>query len=182
MKFLDFVEKWPISLMPLLVLLMIPFTVYNQPPTTTSTAATPKYTASLLLSPSNGTVPVGELLEVSVLLETGEAKVDGADTILRYNPTMLRVVELKRGGLFGEYIQEEVDETGGRIRLSGLTFDPQPKTGTFGTILFEPLKEGTTTVFFEFTPGSTKDSNVALSGAAGVDILKEVKNGIYVVE
>ena len=180
MKFLDFVEKWPIALIPLIVLFLIPFTVYSQPPSLPAAATTPEYSASLLLSPSNETVPVGGVLEVSILLSTGEAKVDGADAILRYNPRMLKVVALEKGGLFEEYVQETVDEVEGRIYLSGLTFDPRPKSGTLGTIIFEPLAAGTTTVFFEFTPGSTKgDSNVALTG---VDILKEVSNAKYVIE
>lgn len=183
MKILDFLEKWPISLMPLVVLFLIPFTVYSQPPSTTSTAAAPEYSASLRLSPTSGVLVPGELVEISILLSTNGAKVDGTDAVLRYNPRMLKVSKLEEGTLFEEYIQEAVDETEGRIKLSGLTFDPQPKNGTLGTILFETLKEGTTTVFFEFTPGLTKgDSNVALSGAGGVDILKEVENGKYVVE
>jgi len=182
-EILDFLEKWPVVFLPLIVLFLIPFTVYSQPQSVVSKATTPEYSASLLLSPASGTVPVGELLEVSILLETGEAKVDGADAILRYNPQMLKVVELKKGGLFEEYIQESVDEVQGEIHLSGLTFDPRPKTGTLGTILFEPLTTGTTTVFFEFTPGATKgDSNVALTGSGGVDILEEVQNAKYVIE
>lgn len=181
MKLLDFIEKWPITLMPFLVLLAIPFTVYSQPQTT-STAAAPEYSAALRLSPTSGVLVPGELVELSILLSTNGAKVDGVDAVLRYNPRMLKVSRVEKGTLFEEYVQESVDEAEGRIKLSGLTFDPLPKSGTLGTILFEILKEGTTTVFFEFTPGSTTDSNVALSGAGGVDILKEVKNGKYTVE
>lgn len=169
--------------MPLLVLLMIPLTVYSRPPAVTSTAATPEYSAALLLSPAGGTIPVGETLKVEILLETGEAKVDGTDAVLRYNPRMLRLLKLEKGNLFEEYVQESVDEVEGRIKLSGLTFNPLPKSGILGTILFEPLVAGTTTVFFEFTPGTTKgDSNVALTGGNGIDILKEVQNGRYVIE
>ena len=186
MKILDFIEKWPIVLMPFLVLVAIPFTVYSQPQSTTSTASTaaePEYSASLGLSSSEETAAVGGALEVGIILSTGEAKIDGADAVLRYNPQMLRFAALERGELFEEYVQEEVDETEGCIRLSGLTLDAQPKNGTLGRITFEALKKGTTTVFFEFTPGATKgDSNVALSGAGGVDILKEVQNGIYIIE
>jgi len=182
MKFLDFLEKWPISLMPLIILLLMPFTVYRQPPATTSTAAPPEYSAAFFLLPTEETLSVSQPLEVSIFLQTGRARVDGADAVLRYNPRMLKAVRLKRGDLFEEYIYENIDETKGEIRLSALTLNPQPKSGTFGTVLFETLKKGTTTVFFEFTPGSSKDSNVALSGSGGVDILKEVKNGSYVIE
>ena len=167
--------------MPLLVLLAIPFTVYSQP-RIESKATTPPYFASFLLSPAQATMTVGELWGVEILLSTNEAKVDGADAILRYDPRMLRVLELQKGDLFEEYVAESVDGVKGEIRLSGLTFDPRPKTGILGTILFEPLSQGTTVVFFEFTPGATKDSNVALGGAGGVDILKEVESGRYVIE
>lgn len=169
--------------MPFLVLVAVPFIVYSQPQSTTSTAAEPKYSASLALSSSLETAAVGSVLEVGIILSTGEAKIDGAQAVLRYNPQMLKAAALERGELFEEYVQEEVDETEGYIRLSGLTLDPQPKNGTLGRIVFEALKEGTTTVFFEFIPGATKgDSNVALSGSGGVDILKEVQNGRYVIE
>lgn len=181
MKFLDFIEKWPVVLLPILVLLAIPFTVYSQP-RVGSTAATQQYSAALLLSPTQETVILGETFEVSILLETGEAKIDGVDAVLRYNPGVLKVVKLEKGGLFEEYVYEKVDEVKGEIHLSGVTFDPRSKTGTFGTILFEPLREGITTVFFDFTPGSTEDSNVALTGSSGTDILKKVGNARYVIQ
>lgn len=181
-RILDFLEKWPSSLLPLLVLLAIPFTIYNQPPATTSTASEPEYHASLRLSPSRATLTPGEVFEVSILLDTGQSKVDGADAVLKYNPRMLELLSLERGTLFEEYISEEADRENGEITLAGVTFSPRKKNGTLGHLAFRALKKGSTTVFFEFLPGATKDSNVALAGAGGVDILKEVVNAQYAIE
>lgn len=182
MKILNFVEKWPVSLMPLITLLAVPFVVYGQPPSLPTKAAVSAPSASFLLSPSRGTVALGEVFEVSILLSTGGAGVDGADAILRYNPRMLKAVALENGGLFEERLQKRIDEVAGEIRLSEMTFDSRPKMGTFGVVSFETLQKGTTSVFFDFLPGATRDSNVALTSSGGVDLLKEVGNAQYVIE
>lgn len=183
MKFLEFFEKWPIVLGFVVGILIVPSTITRQekvtPPVTTALA---KSSASLYLSPPQKTLALGEIFEVAVLLATEDAKVDGVDAVLNYNPKMLKVLEIEKGRLFEEYIPEKVDKEKGRILISGLTFYPREKTGTLGRILFETLKEGATTVFFEFTPSSTTDSNVALSESYGADILKEVSNGRYIIK
>jgi len=182
MKILDFVEKWPVSLLPLIALFVVPFAVYSQPQSLSTEAATPAHSASFLLAPSGGTVVLGEVFEVLILLSTGEARVDGADAILRYNPKMLRVVALEKGGLFEEQLQNRVDDVAGEIRLSDMTFDAGPKMGTFGVVSFEALQRGATSVFFDFLPGATRDSNVALTSSGGEDLLKEVGNAQYVIK
>ncbi len=169
--------------MPLIVLFLIPLTVYSQPQSTASTAAEPEYSALLSLSPAQETVSVGEIIEVTILLSTGEAEVDGAEAVLKYNPKMLGLFSVEKGTLFEEYFPEKIDREEGKIALAGVTFSPQEKNGVLGKLVFRALEEGTTTVFFDFTPGATRgDSNVALTGAGGVDILKEVGNAQYVIE
>lgn len=183
MKLLEFFEKWPIVLGFVVGISIVPFTITRQekvtPPVTTALA---KSSASLYLSPPQKTLALGEIFEVAVLLATEDAKVDGVDAVLNYNPKMLKVLKVEKGRLFEEYIPEKVDEEKGRILISGLTFYPQEKTGTLGRVTFETLKAGTTTIFFEFTPGSTKDSNVALTESNGSDILKKVGDAKYVIE
>lgn len=183
MKFLDFIEKWPISVGLVISTLVVLFVLPTQePPQLQTIAEVPEPLALLYLTPSEKTLAVGELLEVAIFLTTKEAKVDGVEAVLGYNPQMLKALKVEGGTLFEEYPLEKIDEEKGQIQLTGLTLDAQEKTGTLGYVTFEALGRGVTNIFFEFASGSGKDSNVALTKSGGADVLKEVENGRYVIE
>lgn len=146
------------------------------------------YAATLSLSPSSGSYTVGNTFTVSIILDTEAQETSGVDIhYLNYNPSLLRVrdangsqpgVQISPGSLYPNTPVNLVDTINGRIDFSqttagGTTYKGK---GTLATITFEVLSSGVASVTFNFTPGSTIDTNVA---ADGTDVLSSVTNGTY---
>ncbi len=144
--------------------------------------------ATLILSPASGTIAPGQTITVDVLLDTKGAAIDGVDVYsLRYNTSVLEVqdvnsstsgVQIQPGSLVSITLTNMV--SGGLIKFSQVSSGGTTYTGSgkLATITFKGVASGTSPVTFDFTAGSTSDSNVA---GAGEDKLTSVGNGSYTV-
>lgn len=132
--------------------------------------------ASLTFSPDKVELPVGGSTTVNIMLDTGGNQVAGAGARILYDPGVVSVVELNPGNLFGDYPSALFDNYLGKANLSGIVSSANSLysgSGTFGSFKLQGIKTGTSVVKFDFTPGSTKDSNIAVTTGNG-DILTEV--------
>lgn len=145
----------------------------------------------LMLSPTSGVYRVGSTFQVDIGLDTGGHHTSGADAVITYNPKQLAVVDSDKtksgvqvapGSLYPKYPFNSVSS--GTISVSGVI---QPGSagysgiGTFATITFKVLRATSSSqVQFDFTPGSTADSNVA-SISGGADLLEQVRNASFVL-
>lgn len=135
--------------------------------------------ASLSFSPASQAVTVNNAFDASVVLNTGGSDSDGVDAIVKYDGNKLEVVSATLGDLFANKLVADTSTAGQitfRATTPGETY--YNGTGTFATINFKPIAEGTANVYFDFTAGSTTDSNVAYLGE---DILGSVSNASYSV-
>lgn len=139
--------------------------------------------ATLSLSPATGdyTFSATNSYPVGIVLDSVGKSVDGVDVILHFDPKMATVISAKVAttALFEEFPQNIIDNNLGVIKFSALTFNSRPVTGIVGTFTFRPIARGTVNFTFDFTLGSTKDSNIAEHGTAK-DILGSVTNGSYI--
>lgn len=144
-------------------------------------------TASLSLNGPTSVI-VGQSFDVDIMLEV-PIETDAADVIFNYDPALLEVVTFGTGAattgtLYPNYPVNSVDSTLGRIVLAGAT-DPGAKAftgqGTFATVTFKAKAKGQTTLTFEYTKGSTTDSNV-VDSKQGRDILDKVTNLVLSIE
>jgi len=135
--------------------------------------------ATLSLSPFSGNYKVGETFKVFVILDTEGVETDGVDIYyLNFPPSLLQVEKVEPGNLYSETVTNSVDNLNGKIDFSqvssgGTTFKG---SGTLAIITFKVLAEGTANVYFDFTPGDTKDCNVS---SQGIDVLSKVENANY---
>lgn len=138
--------------------------------------------ASLSLSPASGSYDFSPTASypLGIVLDTRGKSIDGVDVLINFDSNKAQVVgsKVSTTALFEEFPQNVVDNVKGQIRFSALTFDAKPKTGIVGTFTFKPRSVGQVDFNFEYTFGSTKDSNVA-DHDSGKDILGEVSNGSY---
>ncbi len=140
-------------------------------------------TASLSLSPASGSFSLGAAAPaVGIVLDSGGKSVDGVDVIINFDPKKVQVagVKVATTSLFEQFPQNSIDNVKGQIRFSALTFNPRPVTGIVGTFAFQSGFAGPVNFNFDFTYGSTKDSNIAEHGTAK-DILGKVENGSYTI-
>ena len=146
--------------------------------------------ATLSLSPSRGSNNAGDIFSVNILLNTGGSAVQGVDVAyLNYNPALLEAqdddgavagTQITAGTLMPSTLTNPVESATGKITFSQVTDSGASYTGNgvLATIRFKTLSAGTANVNFDFTAGSTIDTNIA---SAGNDILGSVTNGAYVI-
>ncbi|MBI4040040.1 hypothetical protein HY389_01655 [Candidatus Daviesbacteria bacterium] len=141
--------------------------------------------ATLSLSPTSGTFNQGCPFTLTVNLDTGGAQTDGTDAILLFDSSRFSATKVNPGTIYSDYPGTNIDNTAGKVTISGLAPVGQTYTGQgiFATVNFNVLPNapsGAVQVNFDFTPGSTTDSNVAQHGTVQ-DILSAVNNGSYTV-
>src|SRR3989338_3612863 len=81
--------------------------------------------ATLILSPSSGTITIGQNISVDIMLDSQGAAIDGVDiNSLRYNRTILEVqdadssaegIQITYGTLLSQTLANVVDATNGTI-------------------------------------------------------------------
>jgi len=187
-------KKFVLSIIAFLFLVFMSVLVYSIQTGKLKPSAAAEPTLSL--SPGSLMVNVGQTFNVNILLDTAGQAVDGVDIFyLHYNPQILEVqdadaatagVQIKTGSIFPSYLGNTVDPTTGKISISGIV-TPGSTTGysgsgIFATVNFKALAAATSTsVYFDFTPGLTTDTNIAEHANPGHDILAAVNNGSYTI-
>lgn len=153
----------------------------STPPTVSLEASS---SAQISLVASSHTVKVGEKISVNVNIYSPK-KVDGVDLIINFDPNRFvletgdnpKNAPLAPSNTFSDYPINSVDLTTGKITVSGIASQSGGilQNGLFGTIILRAKAVGKTAVSLDFSPGSTKDTNVIESGS-GLDLLDKVNN------
>lgn len=135
------------------------------------------------LTPSGGeyVFSPGQTIPLGLVVDSKGASVDGLDTIINFDPKKVQIVgnSLSPTTLFERFPLNVADNQKGQIRFSALSFNAKPVAGIVGTFSFRPLVRGIVSFTFDFTSGSTTDSNLAEHGTAK-DILGKVENGSFI--
>lgn len=116
------------------------------------------------------------LITSQVIIDTAGQSIKGAGAKINYDPTVLRVVNITKGTIFADYPLAAFDNSTGKMTISGVVTNPTDSfvgRATFATITWKPLKNQATEVTFQYQPGSTRDSNLAVTYGNG-DILTQV--------
>ncbi|MBI2334934.1 hypothetical protein HYU96_04005 [Candidatus Daviesbacteria bacterium] len=143
------------------------------------TVSLPK-TVSLSLYSPRSEFKKGEVVSVTVNLDTGTHETEGADLLLSFDPKVLEATAgaVLKGVIYPEYPQTRIDQKTGSIAISGIsgligkTFQG---SGVFATVNFKAKAVGQATLSIKFTPGQTNDSNV-VEALSGNDILENVSD------
>lgn len=119
---------------------------------------------------------IGTNFKVSILLDTSGYAVGGAGAIIKYDPTTLKIIDIHNGDIFADYPISSFNEEAGIIKVSGIASSTENLyigKGIFTTITLQSKQVGITNLNFDFTPGSTRDSNIAVTFGSG-DVLQKV--------
>jgi hypothetical protein len=144
--------------------------------------ATSAWAATFSLSPVSGSNVCGTFTVTLGLTDLGGKSVSGIDIYLNYEPSKLEAVSVSHsGGIFTSYPLETIDSANGQIAIgaSASAFSPVTTTGTIAAISFKTLAtSGSTNLNFNYTAGSTTDSNITEAGTA-TDILTQPPTVTY---
>lgn len=144
--------------------------------------------ATLSLSPSSGTFNKGCNFSLNIVLDTAGAQTDGTDAILLYDQSRLTANSIQSGTIYPDYPGNNIDNTGGKITVSGLAsvssaFSGQGNLATISFTVKDQAATGATQIKFDFDPNNkakTTDSNVVERGTV-VEVLNSVVNGNYTI-
>lgn len=148
-------------------------------------------TASLSLDPSSGTLNKGCAYPIKVIVDTGGAETDGTDAIIFYDASRFSITstDITSGtGTYADFPGSNVDESGGKITISGLASVTTPfkGRGTLATLNFKVKDNagtGATIIKFDYDPAfknKTTDSNIVQRQSIA-DVLNSVVNGNYTI-
>lgn len=148
----------------------------------------PVWAATLSLSPSTGTFNTNCPFSLDMVLDTQGAQTDGTDAILFYDTSRLTASSITSGTIYPDYPGNNIDDSTGKITVSGLASVSQAFSGkgTLATVNFlvkQNAPTGATQIKFDFDPNDktkTTDSNVVERGTV-VDVLSSVVNGNYTI-
>lgn len=134
----------------------------------------------IALNAPRNTYRIGEVVPVTVTVDTGSRVVDGVDLIIHYDPKILEASSggLLKGSILEEYPTMAIDSAKGLISISGISAlqNGFKGKGLFATINLKAKIAGKTSLAIDFEgKGSTTDSNLVESSTSK-DILEQVVN------
>jgi len=130
--------------------------------------------ASFSFSKDNLELSVGETFTVDLILNS-EQDIDAVDALVRFNNEFLTVERTTKGTIFEIYPLKTTDNDVGLVKISAASRSNFfSGNGTYATLIFKAVKNGDTTVTYEYEEGknSHKDTDVM---SQGVDLLSKVK-------
>lgn len=128
-------------------------------------------TVWLGFKPENLVMETGQTGSSGLRLEPAGEQVVGVDAIVSYNPGQLKLVEVKKGELFGQIVASIIDNEKGvaKLAFSNNYGVKTRKPGTVATLVWQRLAGGGIPVVkLEFIPGDTRDTNVVVAGGREV--------------
>ncbi len=134
---------------------------------------------SLEFNPSTVNNQIGAPFTVSIMVDTAGYSSGGVGTIINYDPFMISATAIETGTIFTDYPMSSINNERGKITISGIAASADhlfSGSGEFARITFKPNQLGSSDISFLFQPGSTTDSNIAVTFGNG-DILTKV-NGL----
>ncbi len=122
--------------------------------------------ASQYLQPAHLLKKTGETFSLAVVITAAGRQLDGADTIIKYDPKLVEVTDIIPGEFFTNYPRKTIDQVNGVIKMTG--FSPKDANADgdnfiFFTIEAKALVSGTAKFDFEFEKGKTNLSTVVES-------------------
>lgn len=144
--------------------------------------------STLALDPASGTYNRSCPFSLNITLNTAGAEIDGTDAYVLYDNSRLTATSVTPGTIFSEYSGTNVDDSSGKVSVSGLAsvskgFNGSGVLATINFTVKENAPSGATQIKFDFDPNNmskTTDSNVVQRGTVA-ETLNSVVNGTYTI-
>ena len=136
-----------------------------------------KKTASFTI-PTKGQYRINEIFPMNIDVAEMQQSINAVQADIGFDPNLLEVYKILKDDSFADvFIQEEVNNQGGFMRLTGGLPNPgfSGKSGHFATILFRTKAQGVVTV--KFLPSSM----VLANDGQGSNILKDYAEASYLI-
>lgn len=138
--------------------------------------------ATLLFDPVTITTNPQTTFTVNVNVNAGSDQITSTDAYILYDQNLLEIQSIANGTFFPTVSKNTT--TGGKAYIAGMVDDPATSktgSGTIATITFKAKANGTVTLRYDCTQGSTTDSNVTKNDLNATDIIVCANNGTSTV-
>jgi hypothetical protein len=149
-------------------------------PTTTSLNSV---SGVVRITPVRTSVKVGEEFMLSVGMEADGLQLDGADIHLKFNPSVIEIIDLTPGTYFEQYPRNTIDNVSGTIKISAFSSSLLPKltqAQELFTVKGRAKKVGSDQIMVDFSQGKTSSSNL-VEHKTSKNVLEKVENAMIVV-
>lgn len=137
-------------------------TPLSQTNTNVSQAVSGEAKISLVVSKNN--FKAGDIVPVSVVIDTAGRLINGVDLIIQFDPKILDATDkdIIKGSLFDDYPMASVDSAKGLILISGISNAQKgiKVSGQFIAINLKAKAPGKTSLAIDFEKGTTTHSNL----------------------
>lgn len=130
------------------------------------------FAASLIFNPSSGQSSVGSEFTVKVDIDSGGEQITSTDAYVEFDPSFLRIKSVTNGDFFP--IGNNNSKGSNLHYIFGVIANPgefEVGSGNIASIVFEPLKEGTTQIFFQCDPAQTETSKIIKNDLNSTNII-----------
>ncbi len=145
--------------------------------TNVSQAVSGEAKISLVVSKNN--FKTGDIIPVSVVIDTAGRLINGVDLIIQFDPKIVDATDkdIIKGNLFDDYPMATVDSVKGLILISGISNAQKgiKVSGQFVAINFKAKALGKTSLTIDFEKGTTTHSNLVETATLS-NILEKVDN------
>lgn len=139
-------------------------------------------TATLTFDPATKNANVNDSIDIKTIVNAGTENILSVDGYIKYDSTMLEFQKFTDGDFFPIVTTEEISD--GNLYIGAYVDDPattKTGTGTYSTITFKALKEGTTTVEYFCDDTVNESSEVIKDDIDATNIINCSGNGTSVI-
>jgi len=127
------------------------------------------FAQTLSFEPTQKGVAKSGQFTVKININTSGQQTSGADAVITYDPAVLTVESVSSGGFYSNFGSNPVEGASNKYGINAFETDStstKTGTGTIAQIVFTGKEDGTSSVTFDCTAGSTTDSNIIKAGTA----------------
>jgi len=136
------------------------------------------FAATLQFDPTSINTQVGQTFEVKVNVDAGSQEITSVDVYVIYDSNLLEIQSVNPGTFFNT-VSHDTSQSG-KVYIAGMVDDPATSktgSGTLATLVFKAKTNGSTTLTFDCTAGSTTDSNISKNDLNATDLIQCDGNG-----
>lgn len=115
------------------------------------------------ISPARLIKNIGDEFNLDIVYMVADIKLDGADAIVRFDPQMLEVTDIKEGRVFESYPRKTIDNVKGLVKVTGFReIESERSSGdnVFFSLTVTAKRTGAVKVQFDFEEGKTNLSTL----------------------
>lgn len=138
--------------------------------------------ATMTFDPEKKNANINDLIDIDAIVNAGTEEINSVDAYIKYDSTMLEFEKFTDGDYFPLVTTEKISD--GKLYIGAYVESPgssKTGTGTYASITFKALKEGTTTITYECDNSENYTSEIIGADIDSTNIINCSGNGTSII-